>query len=214
MAAEPVVSPSGSSSSSDGASPLTSVLVTAIVSAPDQAPTWRDVIARFRADARISDLRATLAGTPPAGAEADGGLLVDGRYVEPATLLVRVLRHGALVAPRSLVASGGGERRVGGHWEVAVVGGLWSGATASLDAGPVVVGRAADAGLHIDDPDLSRTHARFTASTGAAITVRDAGSTNGTRVRGVRVESAELAAGDIVEVGASVLTVRPVPRAE
>src|SRR6185369_4820496 len=122
MAAEPVVSPSGSSSSSDGASPLTSVLVTAIVSAPDQAPTWRDVIARFRADARISDLRATLAGTPPAGAEADGG---------------------ALVAPRSLVASGGGERRVGGHWEVAVVGGLWSGATASLDAGPVVVGRAA-----------------------------------------------------------------------
>src|SRR5438477_620171 len=60
---------------------------------------------------------------------------------------------------------------------------------------PLVVGRGEEAGLRLDSPIVSRTHARFTRRDGA-LAVEDLASSNGTFVAGRRVERATLADGD------------------
>ncbi len=83
-------------------------------------------------------------------------------------------------------------------------------ATVSLERGATVtVGR--DAGgcdVVVEDPSLSREHARFTCGDG--LVVVDLGSTNGTRVNGVALAPhtpQPLAAGDEVVLGAVVVAV-------
>ncbi|MDB4929606.1 MAG: Response regulator of zinc sigma-54-dependent two-component system, partial [Myxococcaceae bacterium] len=69
-------------------------------------------------------------------------------------------------------------------------------------AGDVVVGRAADAAVRIDDASISRRHAVIRIAD--AITVEDLGSANGTRVRGALAAPAarvELRVGDVIEFG-------------
>jgi len=65
---------------------------------------------------------------------------------------------------------------------------------------PLVVGRAPSAGLRIDDPSLSREHARFLLS-GSRVVVEDLGSKNGTFFAGGRVARIELTLGDEVVLG-------------
>jgi DNA-binding NtrC family response regulator len=68
--------------------------------------------------------------------------------------------------------------------------------------GEVVVGRAADAAVRIDDASISRRHAALRL--GEAVTVEDLGSANGTRVRGTVVAPGarvEARAGDVIEFG-------------
>ena len=70
----------------------------------------------------------------------------------------------------------------------------------------LVVGRE-DAGLTIEDEEISRRHAVFRPGDGG-IEIEDLGSTNGTYVNGVRIEGAtRLASGDTVKFGRSVLQV-------
>jgi len=70
-----------------------------------------------------------------------------------------------------------------------------------LQAGTtLVVGRASGSDLPVIDPTISRRHAEV-ACDGAVVRVRDLGSSNGTFVNGVRVESSELKAGDVVTFG-------------
>jgi ABC transport system ATP-binding/permease protein len=63
--------------------------------------------------------------------------------------------------------------------------------------GELILGReSASADLVIEDPGVSRRHARVLTETGAVI-VEDLGSSNGTYVNGERISGAvELAAGD------------------
>ncbi len=68
------------------------------------------------------------------------------------------------------------------------------------DAEPVVVGRAYPADVVLEDPSLSRQHARFTRLP-EGVRVEDLGSTNGTHVGGERVASALLAPGESVTLG-------------
>jgi pSer/pThr/pTyr-binding forkhead associated (FHA) protein len=74
--------------------------------------------------------------------------------------------------------------------------------------GELTLGREeGSADLVIDDLGVSRQHARFLAD-GGAIRVEDLGSANGTYVNGERISRAvPLAAGDEVQVGATVLGV-------
>jgi hypothetical protein len=66
---------------------------------------------------------------------------------------------------------------------------------------PFLIGRWDRCGMVIDDPTVSRVHARLVPrDDGWAI--RDMQSTNGTRVNGWRVEEAVLGDGDEVMVGA------------
>ena len=91
---------------------------------------------------------------------------------------------------------------------------------------PLVIGRATDAHVVLDDPQVSRHHARVTPR-GARAVVEDLGSSNGTFVNGAELHApAEVRPGDDVLVGVTVLeirsmaqvaaqpsAVRPVPRA-
>ncbi|MFO7610495.1 MAG: FHA domain-containing protein [Candidatus Krumholzibacteriia bacterium] len=72
-----------------------------------------------------------------------------------------------------------------------------------LTGEPLVVGRAAEAGLVCPDPALSRRHATLTYADGAWW-VEDLGSANGTTVDGEPVTRAVLAPGAVVGFGGAV----------
>ena len=70
----------------------------------------------------------------------------------------------------------------------------------------LVIGRV-DAGLTIDDEEVSRRHAVVRPGDGE-IEIEDLGSRNGTYVNGVRIDGVtRLAGGDSVKLGASLLQV-------
>lgn len=69
-----------------------------------------------------------------------------------------------------------------------------------LGQGPVTIGRHRGNVLRLGDDSVSRYHCVIERS-GEVVTLRDLGSSNGTRVNGERVETAELRVGDVVRVG-------------
>ncbi len=75
---------------------------------------------------------------------------------------------------------------------------------------PLTVGRARDNGVVLADGRVSRHHGRFQARHGALV-YTDLGSTNGSRVNGVRVDEIALGAGDRLQVGDTVLVVETLP---
>ncbi|MBO0714446.1 MAG: FHA domain-containing protein, partial [Acidimicrobiales bacterium] len=102
-----------------------------------------------------------------------------------------------------------------GPAEVAVVSGPAAGTSAPVRIGDVVaVGRSGDSLLRVDDPSVSRHHAEISIDPDGAW-VRDRGSSNGVGVRGRRITGDErLRAGDVVQIGDSVVTVRGAGRVE
>jgi diguanylate cyclase (GGDEF)-like protein len=96
---------------------------------------------------------------------------------------------------------GGGSDR-GGHAYVALVAGhSTSGFMFKVDR-ELILGRAGDAQVFLDDADVSRHHAKLVPGPGGMVSVVDLGSTNGTAVNGVRLEgSRPLLDGDQVTVG-------------
>lgn len=69
------------------------------------------------------------------------------------------------------------------------------------------IGRGTDADVRINDPGMSRLHARITVR-GDQITIEDLGSTNGIMVDGRRVQSSPLMEGSRLELGNTRLLVR------
>lgn len=70
----------------------------------------------------------------------------------------------------------------------------------------VVLGRGSDADVVLEDASVSRRHARLDLS--PTVTVTDLGSTNGTFVDGVRVESSRVVNGNRLTLGTVTLVVR------
>ena len=64
------------------------------------------------------------------------------------------------------------------------------------------VGRATIADIAVDEPSLSRLHARVRVDAGGAVTIEDLGSTNGVFVNGTKRAVAAVRAGDTVRLGA------------
>jgi pSer/pThr/pTyr-binding forkhead associated (FHA) protein len=87
---------------------------------------------------------------------------------------------------------------------VVIVEGDAEGTEFELEEQSVVVGRAPDADIVLEDPAISQHHAAF-ERTLEGYRVRDLKSTNGTRVNGASVQAAELKHGDRVELGEHVL---------
>ncbi|WP_299959425.1 DUF3662 and FHA domain-containing protein [uncultured Modestobacter sp.] len=76
-----------------------------------------------------------------------------------------------------------------------------------LEQGSNVLGRGTEADVRLPDTGVSRKHADVQLS-GSTVTVEDLGSTNGTLVNGRRVGRQELADGDVLRIGHSVLVYR------
>jgi hypothetical protein len=78
--------------------------------------------------------------------------------------------------------------------------------TIRIDGTPLAIGRAPDNALVLEDPGVSRHHARIQARSGMLV-FTDLGSTNGSHVNGVPVDEVVLGSGDRIAIGAAVLVV-------
>jgi two-component system, cell cycle sensor histidine kinase and response regulator CckA len=68
-----------------------------------------------------------------------------------------------------------------------------------------VIGRGADAAVTLEDPEVSRSHARVSLSEVGAYLLEDLGSKNGTQVNGLPIKSQLLSFGDKIQVGPNVV---------
>jgi pSer/pThr/pTyr-binding forkhead associated (FHA) protein len=69
-----------------------------------------------------------------------------------------------------------------------------------LDVDMVTAGRHPDSDIFLDDVTVSRRHAQF-VRIGSGYAVKDVGSLNGTYVNRHRIDEAQLAGGDEVQIG-------------
>ena len=67
--------------------------------------------------------------------------------------------------------------------------------------GSVILGRASDATIRVDDPQVSRIHSRIRVADDGGFIIEDLGSRNGTIVNGNPIERHRLSFGDRVQVG-------------
>jgi len=89
-----------------------------------------------------------------------------------------------------------------------IVEGPGAGRRVSL-AQPVIIGRAPDAGLVLDDDQVSRHHARVAPGPGGVAVVEDLGSTNGSFINRAQLHGpAQLRPGDDLLVGVTVVELR------
>ena len=95
--------------------------------------------------------------------------------------------------------------RIEGPALVVRSGGGRAGETFPLESERISVGRAPECEVFLDDVTVSRKHAVITRRTDG-FTIEDEGSLNGTYVNRRRVETANLADGDEVQIGKYKLT--------
>ncbi len=79
--------------------------------------------------------------------------------------------------------------------------------TVTLTDDVVTIGRLPECDVVVKDKGASRRHAQIKLKDGVA-TITDLGSTNGTRLNGATVQSRELADGDRITIGTTVLEYR------
>ena len=75
-----------------------------------------------------------------------------------------------------------------------------AGSRFALEAGKTTIGRHPDSDIFLDDVTVSRRHAEVHHD-GAAFTVNDVGSLNGTYLNRERIEQADLHSGDELQIG-------------
>ncbi|HYQ26288.1 MAG TPA: FHA domain-containing protein, partial [Polyangiaceae bacterium] len=92
----------------------------------------------------------------------------------------------------------------GGPARLIVLEGPQAGQKFKID-GDVVLGRAIDSTVVLEDPEVSRSHVRITRSHAGVYIVEDMGSRNGTQVNGVPIQKQFLSFGDKIQVGPRVL---------
>lgn len=77
--------------------------------------------------------------------------------------------------------------------------------------GTAVIGRLPECEVTLDDPAVSRRHARVTSTSDGGYTVEDLGSTNGVRLNGEPITRAALRDGDSLDLGGVRISVA-IPR--
>ena len=95
---------------------------------------------------------------------------------------------------------------MGGPARLIVAEGSQAGQKFKID-GDVVLGRAIDCAVVLEDPEVSRSHVRITRADNGFYTIEDMGSRNGTQVNGVPIQKQFLEFGDRIQVGPRVLII-------
>ncbi len=99
------------------------------------------------------------------------------------------------------------------HLRLEVIGGNASGSTIVVDDELVIGRHATGAGRLSEDEELSRQHARISREATGDYAIEDLGSSNGTFVNGLRIQTPRLLApGDSIETGTTTLVVREIVR--
>jgi len=167
----------------------------------DAAGDACDVVVTTDAGSTVGDVADALAG---------GGGELTLHVVHPGA-------ESGLALPRAAIAAEVGLRAGSTVWlvepaadEVAgarlqVVTGPAAGLDVELPRGTATLGRGEHSDVRLDDPMVSRTHARVLV--GGQVEIVDAGSSNGVVVGGGRVDRAVVGPSDYVLVGDSVLRV-------
>jgi transcriptional regulator with PAS, ATPase and Fis domain len=81
------------------------------------------------------------------------------------------------------------------------------------ERGTIVLGRSGKSDLRIDDPSITRMHAKLHLASGDRMEIEDLGSVNGTRVRGQRLDPGRRVSvlrGEAFRLGSALLVVHPV----
>lgn len=73
--------------------------------------------------------------------------------------------------------------------------------------GSIVIGRTVECGLFLDDKAVSRRHVEIT-DRGGSFVWKDLGSSNGTMLNGARMLAGELKAGDRMQIGDTIVSLR------
>lgn len=94
-----------------------------------------------------------------------------------------------------------------------IKGGPSAGSTVVLDRDLTRAGRSPESEVFLNDITVSRRHAEILRE-GTRFIIKDAGSLNGTYVNRERVETAELAGGDELQIGKFKLVFYASPRAD
>ncbi len=131
---------------------------------------------------------------------------------------MRVVRSDLRTAAADLRVDGGRSRSRGDNRQVAarlhptilvVTAGSLSGTRLRLGPGPILIGRAEDSTLVLDDDYASTRHARLTQQ-GQEYFLEDLGSTNGTYLDRVRVTTpTPVPIGVPIRIGRTVIELRP-----
>lgn len=152
------------------------------------------------------------AGVLAAAGVSSHELSVAGRPVGDHDLLGRppLVRGALLVSGPGEVESATRGTGGPGAVELRVVGGVGAGRVIVLGRGEHVVGRAASAGVRLDDPGVSRAHAILTVSADV-IRLRDLEPTNPSLLEGAPLapNGAPVTAGQHVRVGSTTFVVGP-----
>ena len=163
-----------------------------------------------------SDLLVTASpGTPVgellSGQAAAGRLFVNGREVTGGTSLASAgVRDGAIVSTRPVAPVV--PTAEPGSLALLVAAGRAAGTSCTIPAGGLTVGRSSPFAL--DDDEVSGRHFSLSPADGA-MTIADAGSTNGIVVAGERLHGARhLTEGDLVWAGRTALVVAQAPAAD
>jgi diguanylate cyclase (GGDEF)-like protein len=89
---------------------------------------------------------------------------------------------------------------------VRALSGMRLGHVFRIEDRPLTIGRSPACHIHLDEPGVSRVHARIEKRDGGAVIVlKDNGSTNGTFVNGSKVDERPLVDGDTIQVGAQTM---------
>jgi diguanylate cyclase (GGDEF)-like protein len=98
-------------------------------------------------------------------------------------------------------------RRSKGNPRLTIMTGVSAGQVVSVDLGAsdaLIIGRSRGVDLRLEDDGISRQHCRIVRRD-SHLVVEDLSSTNGTIVNGTRVASAELKAGDRIQLGPNMM---------
>jgi S-DNA-T family DNA segregation ATPase FtsK/SpoIIIE len=173
---------------------------------PRRRPEPVELVVRWAGQQRAADLRRALADHLQHPVEI---LVVDGRPVpDEAAVGGPPLLDGVSLVTAGTPASEVVEPTGPATLELVVVGGPDAGRARPLRPPGFDVGRRPGAGMRLEDPALSRVHARVEVDA-AGVVVRDLGSTNGVRVDGTpRTGAVTVDTASTIVLGSSTLALR------